>query len=134
MIRSSCSCSGSPVGQGPVYPREVVSISFQGQGIRFRLCWLSPELSIHICLCTGVLVHCIFIEHLVCDEPCSSTGGVKMTSERSKYPLGACSLEEEEEQREKRGGNLRSLLGASPRACPLLSASLEASQTLQAGA
>ena len=81
-----------------------------------------------------MLAHYIFIEHLVCDEPCSSTGGVKMISEKSKYPLGACSLEKDEEQREKRGGNLRSLLGVSPRACPLLSASLEASQTLQAGA
>lgn len=78
-------------------------------------------------------VHYVFIEHLLCDEPCSSTGAVKMTSEKSKYPLGACSLEKDEEQRKKRGGNL-SLLGVSPWACPLLSASLEASQTLRAGA
>ena len=78
-------------------------------------------------------VHYVFIEHLLCDEPCSSTGAVKMTSEKSKYPLGACSLEKDEEQRKKRGGNL-SLLGVSPRAYPLLSASLEARQTLPAGA
>ena len=48
-----------------------------------------------------------------------------MTSETSKYPLGACGLEKDEEQRGKRGGNLLSLLGVSAQACPLLFASLE---------